>query len=97
VLDLQGLVTPEILARRDMRRRLDGTAPRAVFEFIARRRPDYLVIFPQWYPELDLQRDLFTPVHHVLLKENITNGSPLMVVYRTVWVDEPAGKSERSS
>ncbi len=96
VLDLQGLVTPEILPRRDMRRRVAGTAPRAVFEFIVDRRPDYLVIFPQWYPELDLRRDLFTPVHHVLLEENITNGSPLMVVYRAVWVDGPAAKSERS-
>lgn len=85
VLDLQGLVTPEILPRRDMARRVDGTAPRLVFEFIADHEPDYLIIFPEWYPDLDMRRDLFAPVFYVELDDNITNGRPLMVVYRTVW------------
>ncbi|UCC69416.1 MAG: hypothetical protein JSV79_05755 [Armatimonadota bacterium] len=85
VIDLQGLVTPEILPRRDMAHRAARTAPQAVFEFIVEHRPDYLIIFPSWYPELDRRRDLFTPVFSVLLKENITAGSPLMVVYRTTW------------
>jgi len=91
VLDLQGLVTPEILPLRDFKRRLDGTAPRAVFEFIIDRRPDYLIIFPQWYPELDARRDLFLPEFWVALDDNVTNGAPLMVVYRTAW----AGHGER--
>jgi hypothetical protein len=87
VLDLQGLVTPEILPLRSMARRLDGTAPRLVMEFIAEREPDYLIIFPQWYPGLSTRRDLFTPVFEVMLPDNITNGANLMVVYRTVWAD----------
>ena len=87
VLDLQGLVTPEILPLRDMRSQLLGTAPRKVFDFIVSHRPDYLVIFPQWYPELDQRRDLFTPVHVIALDDNITNGAPVMVVYRTVWAE----------
>ncbi len=85
VLDLQGLVTPEVLPLRDMRSMLDGTAPAKMFDFIVSHRPDYLVVFPQWYPELDQRRDLFTPVHVVELKDNITNGSNVMVVYRTTW------------
>ena len=90
VLDLQGLVTPEILPLRDFEHRLDGTAPGAVFEFIVDRRPDYLIIFPQWYPELDARRDLFTPEFWVELDDNVTNGASLMVVYRTAWaVSEP--------
>lgn len=96
VLDLQGLVTPEILWRRDMARRLDGTAPTLVFEFIADHQPDYLIIFPQWYPDLDMQRDVFTPVFHVELRDNITNGSPLMAVYRTVWADASPPEREPS-
>jgi hypothetical protein len=94
VLDLQGLVTPEVLALRDAAHRAAGTAPRAVFEFIAARKPDYLIIFPQWYPELDGRRDLFTPVHGVLLEDNITCGAPLMVVYRTVWAEEAEPEEE---
>jgi len=85
VLDLQGLVTPEILSRRDMAHRAAGTAPQEVFEFIVGHRPDYLIIFPAWYPELHQRSDLFRPVFPVMLEDNITAGSPLMMVYRTVW------------
>ena len=88
VLDLQGLVTPEVLALRDMRRRLDGSASAALFEFITEHRPDYLVVFPQWYPGLDGRRDLFTPVYVVAIEDKITNGAPVMIVYRTIWADE---------
>jgi hypothetical protein len=94
VLDLQGLVTPEVLPLRDMRSRLDHTAPAKVFDFIVSRRPDYLVIFPQWYPELAARSDLFTQVHSVVLADNITNGANEMVVYRTTWAEqgkEPSG------
>ncbi len=90
VLDLQGLVTPEILWRRDMARRVEGTAPRLVFEFIADREPDYLIIFPQWYWDLDMRRDLFNLVFQVYLEDNVTNGAALMRVYRTVWATDPA-------
>jgi hypothetical protein len=97
VLDLQGLVTPEILSRRDLAHKAAGTAPRAVFEFIVEHRPDYLIIFPAWYPELDARRDLFTPVHWVYVKDNITSGSPLMVVYRTLWASEEPRREARQA
>jgi hypothetical protein len=60
-----------------------------VFEFLAARRPDYLVIFPQWYPDLDQRRDLFTPVFWVAIEDNVTNGAPVMVVYRADWGGAP--------
>jgi len=87
VLDLQGLVTPEALAARaeafaQLERR---EPPLALSEFVFSRRPDYLVIFPQWYPEMEARRDLLTPVFWVELRDNITSGAPVMVVYRTVW------------
>jgi len=72
-----------------MKRRLDGTAPRALFEYLVDRRPDYLIIFPQWYPDLDARRDLFTPVFWVALDDNVTNGAAVMAVYRTIWA-QPA-------
>ena len=87
VLDLQGLVTPEALAPRaeSYRQFAAGQAPLALSEFVFARRPHYLVIFPEWYPEMDARRDLLTPVFGVQLKDNITCGKALMVVYRTVW------------
>jgi len=80
-----------------MRHRAAGTAPRALFEFIVEHRPDYLVIFPQWYPELDGRRDLFTPVFGVALDDNITCGAPVMAVYRTVWASEGRRKGGEPS
>jgi hypothetical protein len=94
VLDLQGLVTPEILWRRDMARRVEGTAPKLVFEFIADHEPDYLIIFPEWYWDLDMRRDLFTLVFQVYLEDNVTNGAALMRVYRTVWATDSAPEHE---
>ena len=85
VLDLQGLVTPEILLLRDLRHRRDGTAPQRVFQFLAERRPDYVVVFPAWYPEYGMMTALFTEVHRVELTDNITCGAPVMVVYRADW------------
>lgn len=94
VLDLQGLVTPEVLPLRSMARRLDGTGPSLITEFVIAREPDYVVIFPQWYPFLSMRQDLFTPVFEVMLPDNITNGSNLMVVYRTVWADVAETETE---
>jgi len=85
VLDLQGLVTPQVLALRSLKRQAEGTAPALLSQYVFERRPDYVVIFPVWYPEMDARRDLLTPVFGVQLSDNITSGRPVMVVYQTVW------------
>jgi hypothetical protein len=88
VLDLQGLVTPEILPLRSLKQIDAGAAPRLVFQFLEQRRPDYLAIFPRWYPELATRGDLFTPVFGVSLPDNITCGDETMVVYRARWREQ---------
>ncbi len=88
VLDLQGLVTPETLAPRSEAQRqyeLTKQLPTAMRDFVFSRKPDYIAIFPSWYPEIDARRDLLAPVFYVELQDNVTCGSPVMVVYRTVW------------
>jgi hypothetical protein len=84
-LDLQGLVTPEILPLRGLKQIDAGAAPRLLFQFLEQRRPDYLAIFPRWYPELASRSDLFTPVFMAGLTDNITCGDSTMVVYRATW------------
>jgi hypothetical protein len=91
-LDLQGLVTPQVLSLRSMKERIAGRAPMLLSQFIFDHRPSYLIIFPQWYPELDQRRDLFTPVFWVQLKDNITAGGDTMVVYKSTWAKD---RSER--
>jgi len=75
ILDLMGLVTPEILPYR--RQGEDG-----VIRFIGETCPDYVIIFPTWFPRLAARSDLLEPVHRVRLDRVEVSGGPEMVVYR---------------
>jgi hypothetical protein len=75
VVDLMGLVTPEILPYRR-----EGEA--GLVRYIGQRCPDYVVIFPTWFPRLVERRDLLSPVYAVRLERNEVAGGPEMVVYR---------------
>jgi hypothetical protein len=75
VIDLMGLVTPEI---RPYRR--EGEV--GVLRFIAERCPDAIIIFPTWFPEIAARRDLLVPIYSVRLERNEVSGGPEMVVYR---------------
>ena len=78
VIDLMGLVTPEI---RPYRR--DGDP--GILRYLRRRCPDYLVVFPAWFPALVQEADFFTPVYRIRLDHNTTAGADEMVVYETTW------------
>jgi len=78
VIDLMGLATPEILPYRRL-----GEA--GVLRYLSRRCPEYLVIFPAWFPELTARTDLFQPVTGVTLPHNVVAGAATMTVYETAW------------
>jgi hypothetical protein len=75
IVDLMGLVTPEILPYR--RQGEDG-----VIRFVAEVCPDYVVIFPAWFPHLASRTDLLEPLERVRLDRVEVVGGPEMVVYR---------------
>ena len=75
VLDLMGLVTPEI---RPYRR--EGEP--GVLRFIAERCPDVVIVFPSWFPGVASRDEVFVPVYRVQLDHNEVAGGPEMVVYR---------------
>lgn len=78
VVDLMGLVTPAIIPYRR-----EGEA--GVLRYLERVCPDYLVIFPTWFPELSAMSDRFTPIYRLRLEHNTVSGSDEMVVYETAW------------
>ena len=78
VIDLVGLATPEILPYR--RQGEDG-----LLRYLGRRCPEYLVIFPAWFPGLAARADLFRPVTGVTLAHNVVAGAATMTVYETAW------------
>jgi hypothetical protein len=78
VIDVMGLITPRIIPYRR-----DGEA--GVLRYLQQNCPDYLIVFPAWFPSLSVRRDLFTPVHRVKLEHNTVAGADEMVVYQTAW------------
>lgn len=88
VIDLAGIANPEI--RREMNRQTAQGVPweATMAGEIARRQPDYLVIFPDWFP--NLSRDpRFRPLHRLEIEGNITMGGDEIVVYTTPWTRYP--------
>jgi hypothetical protein len=75
VLDLMGLVTPQILPYRQQ-------GEEGVIRFVLESCPDYVIIFPTWFPRLAARTDLLEPVHRVRLERVEVSGGPEMVVYR---------------
>lgn len=75
IVDLMGLVTPEVVPYRR-----DGEA--GVRRFVTVRCPDYVVIFPSWFPALAADRTLLAPIYRVRLDHVEVSGGPEMVVYR---------------
>jgi hypothetical protein len=79
VVDLAGLVTPEITR---ILRAPDREALLA--EFMAGQGVEYVIILPNWFPELAANPDL-EPLYHVTLERNTIVGGTTMVVYRAHW------------
>jgi hypothetical protein len=75
IIDLMGLVTPEIIPYR--RRGETG-----VMEYVAETCPEYLIIFPAWFPRLAASRETLQPIYRVRLERNEVAGAAEMVVYR---------------
>jgi hypothetical protein len=78
VVDLMGLITPAILPYRRA-----GEA--GVLRYLERTCPDYLIIFPAWFPSLSAMEDRFTAIYRLRLDHNTVAGADEMVVYETPW------------
>jgi len=75
IIDLMGLVTPGIIPYR--RRGESG-----VMEYVAETCPEYVIIFPAWFPRLAASRETLEPIYRIRLEHNEVAGAAEMVVYR---------------
>lgn len=84
VVDLAGISSPDL--RREVRIAVQKGTPwnDAMITAIAERRPDYLVIFPSWFPGV-VANPMFRPVYGLKISGNITMGGDELVVYETPW------------
>lgn len=76
LLDLAGLVTPEVIPFMRDEGQLKA--------FIQARKAAYLVTFPGWYPQLTAD-PCFTPAYQSAAGWSPAAGGEHMVVYRTCW------------
>jgi len=92
ILDLTGLATPEVIPF--LRRRAasgsrnygwNGASESGLLELLRERRPDYVAIFPSWYPSPFFRAALGQAVLQVRLQDNLICGDDTMVVYRPSW------------
>jgi arabinofuranosyltransferase len=75
VIDLMGLVTPEIVPYRRQ-------GERGIIRYVEQTCPDYVIVFPAWFPALVARSDLLSEIYRVRLDHNEVSGAAEMVVYR---------------
>ncbi|MCZ6507322.1 MAG: hypothetical protein O7A04_04635 [Acidobacteria bacterium] len=85
IYDLAGIVTPEVHAFTRA-----AVAQRRPWEEGIRRylesvRPDYLVVFPAWFPTLLSAGVSFQPQREFAIPGNIALGGDRLVIYTTPW------------
>jgi hypothetical protein len=88
IIDLAGIASPELRREVEIEMRAGVTWGAAMENAIARRRPDYVAIFPAWLPAL---RDdpRFRAVYRLKLRDNKTMGGAELVIYSTPWTRYP--------
>ena len=91
LVDLSGIATPEIQdAVRGAAGPDDPHGRRATERFLAGRRPDYLITYPSWYPEIAADPARFPPLLVVRVPGNITLAGDELVVRATPWTRREA-------
>jgi hypothetical protein len=81
LLDTAGLVTPGVLQYLQP----GVVADEGVLRYLQREKPDYLVILPNWYPQLAQNTEFFEPIYAITLQNNTIAAGSRMVVYKTKW------------
>jgi len=80
VVDLAGLITPEVVP---LLRESDSASN--LLDYLSQQGVDYVIIFPNWFPELAKQSQALQPVHTITLEHNTIAGGDTMVAFRTQW------------
>ncbi len=91
LLDLAGIANPEIRRYFDAAEAAGEHWREGVRRFLEERRPDYLVIFPEWFPELTADAR-FRELRRIEIQGNMALGSDLLSLYATPWNRYPLAR-----
>ncbi|MBP7632824.1 hypothetical protein KBA41_01540 [Candidatus Ozemobacteraceae bacterium] len=76
LIDLEGLITPQAIPW-NRAGRIDA--------FLEGVKPEYLLIFPYWYPEVVGRLGFFKPLMRFSIERNVTGGGEEMVLFAMPW------------
>ncbi len=94
LLDLAGIVDPQVPRYIRAARAAGAPWQDGVRRFLEERRPDYLVIFPEWFPELTGPGTGFRPIYGLRIPRNVTMGADELVLFATPWTRHPLARVE---
>jgi hypothetical protein len=86
ILDLGGIVSPDrraFLGRMARERALPW--PAALRLWLEEKRPEYVVVYPAWFPLLEHESERFPPLHRIRIADNVALAGDELVVYATPW------------
>lgn len=91
VIDLVGISSPDV--RREVNSLVSSGVPweTAMFEAIEARKPDYLAIFPAWFPAL-ANDSRFQLLAMLEVPNNITMGDDSIGLWATPWTRRPLAR-----
>ena len=86
IVDLGGIVSPgrrAFLARMARERALPW--PAALRLWLDEERPEYVVVYPAWFPLLERESARFPALHRIRIADNVALAGDELVVYATPW------------
>lgn len=89
ILDLAGIGDPRVHDYVDRAEAGGGTWQDGVLAFVAERRPDYLMVFPDWLTAVERPGSRFQALHRIHVPGNVTLGRDTLVLYGTPWTRYP--------
>lgn len=85
ILDLAGIAHPEARRLRYQAAAQGRLADEGTLRFLDQQRPDFLAIFPDWFPALVSEGSPFDPIQSFEIPNNITLFGDELVIYSTPW------------
>lgn len=94
LIDMGGLVTPELNRLRLAGNREGRNYREVLSSYLEEKRPDFLIAFPEWFPEPVRQPERFPLQRAFEIRDNITMGGDMILVHATPWTRYPLAEPE---
>jgi len=90
LFDLAGILSPGVAREIARAKREEGLDwPPVLLRIVERERPDYVILYPRWFPLLERDPARFPVLLRQRIPDNVTMAGDELVVYATPWTRYP--------